>query len=561
MAKMTHSRGQENQKGKEVPSSNADSEIASLEKILSRLKDFEGRLSQIELHLGFQNAAQEEVPPSASSEVAEEPEDALETQVGENWFAKIGIVVLALGVVFLLTFPYQNLPSYFPSAIGYVLVAGIFALSQYWKDSFEQVSRYLLGGGLLLLYFTTLRLSHFSLEPAISNIGIEFILLVSVVVANLVFSVGRNSPYLVALNIALAFLTSLLGVGPIVVFVVLTLTSFTAAEFSTRYRWPWILTLGIVLTYLAHLLWSLNNPVFGNVLQEVSSPEINLLFILLYAAIFAVGSLRQSSPEKEDSLSVASSLLNGFGSFLLLTGLAFTAFRSSFAVWSLLASGLYLAVAIVFWVREKSKYAIFIYAMLGYAALSVAIADLSVTPDVFVWLCWQSILVLSTAVWFRSRFIVVTNFFIFLLVFIAYLSLAGTIGTISVSFGIVALLSARILNWRKDRLELRTEMMRNAYLASALFVLPFALYHIVPAGYVSLSWLGLALFYYIASRLLNNNRKCRWMALLTTILTILYVFTVQLVGLDPAFRIVSFLVLGSALLTVSMIYSRRRRKS
>lgn len=256
---------------------------------------------------------------------------------------------------------------------------------------------------------------------------------------------------------------------------------------------------------------------------------------------------------------ILNSFLNGLGSYGLLTLLMFAAFRPSFAPWQLLASSIYLALAVAFWVRTNSKYVTFVYAMLGYIALSAALAETFVVPDIFVWLCWQSILVLSTAVWFRSRFIVVANFAIYLAVFFAYLSLAGTVGVISMSFGFVALLSARILNWKKDRLELKTDMMRNAYLASALFVFPYALYHVLPRAYVSLSWLGLALFYYIASRILNNNRKYRWMALLTTSLTILYVFIVDMVGVEPVWRIISFLVLGIALLAVSMIYSRRRQ--
>ena len=536
-------------------------EEESRESIAALLRNLEARIARIEMHLGISNESREvpEPEPATPSREADD-EDDLEVRVGQHWFAKVGIVVLALGVVFLLTFPYQNFPSYAPSILGYILVGGIFALSRYWRSSFEQVSRYLLGGGLLLLYFTTLRLSHFSPDPVIANTSVELLLLLGVVILNLAISIHRQSPYLTGLNIALAYLTALAGGGPAFVFSVITVTSIVSVELSIRYRWAWILTLGIALSYFTHLLWSLNSPVFGNPVHQVTSPEINLFFLLLYAAIFAAGQLRQSTTEKEDALSVTNAALNGFGSFVLLLGLAFTAFRTSFALWTLVGSGLYLALAIVLWVRLKSKYATFIYAMLGYAALSAAIADLSVAPDVFVWLCWQSILVVSTAVWFRSRFIIVANFFIYLLVFVAYLTLAGTLGTISISFGIVALLSARILNWKKDRLELKTEMMRNAYLASALFVLPYALYHVVPHGYVSLSWLGLALFYYIASRLLNNNRKYRWMALLTTILTIIYVFTVEVVTLDPAYRIVSFLVLGSALLTVSMIYSRRRRK-
>jgi hypothetical protein len=41
-------------------------------------------------------------------------------------------------------------------------------------------------------------------------------------------------------------------------------------------------------------------------------------------------------------------------------------------------------------------------------------------------------------------------------------------------------------------------------------------------------------------------------------MTIVYAFAIILVGFDPMFRIVSLLVLGTALLAISMIYSRRR---
>jgi hypothetical protein len=152
---------------------------------------------------------------------------------------------------------------------------------------------------------------------------------------------------------------------------------------------------------------------------------------------------------------------------------------------------------------------------------------------------------------------VVANFIIFLMVFLAYLFTAGTVGLVNVNFGLAALLSARILNWQRDRLELHTEMMRNAYLGSALFVIPYALYHSMPAGFVALSWLAVALCYYVFSRLLKS-RKYRWMAIFTVLMTIVYVFAINLVGFDPLFRIVSLLVLGIALLAVSMIYGRRK---
>lgn len=273
----------------------------SYEQILSFLKNLEYRISRIEAHLGLDRQGQEDKsvePPSSTT--AEESQDALETQVGEYWFAKVGIVVLSLGVVFLLTFPYQNLPPFVPSVIGYVLVAAILTLSRYLRDSFQTVSRYLLGGGLLLLYFTTLRLSHFGTPPALDNTTLESVLLSVVTALNLVVSVRKKSVYLVGLNLALVYLTALVGGQPYFVFLVITATSVLAAYFSVRFNWSGILTLGIVLSYFTHSLWALNNPLFGNSLQLVSSPQFNVFFILLYAIVFGVGSLAGKKMERED---------------------------------------------------------------------------------------------------------------------------------------------------------------------------------------------------------------------------------------------------------------------
>jgi hypothetical protein len=73
------------------------------------------------------------------------------------------------------------------------------------------------------------------------------------------------------------------------------------------------------------------------------------------------------------------------------------------------------------------------------------------------------------------------------------------------------------------RLALKTELMRNAYLARAFVIIPYGLYHAVPKNYVSLSWLSAAVFYFIMSLILKN-KKYRWMAILTIFLAVIYVF-------------------------------------
>jgi uncharacterized membrane protein len=521
--------------------------------ILVRLREIEERLARIEKHLDVAPATAEH--GEATAETEEETEEKLELQLGQNWFAKVGIVALVLGLVFLLTLPYRDLPPALPSLFGYILAGGIIALSRFWQNTYQQVSRYLLGGGLLLLYFSTFRLAHFSTEPAVTNRALEASLLLLIVAVNLVVAARRQSQLFAGLNLALGYFTALVGGEALFVFSTVATLSFVAVYLHERFQWDRISLLGIALAFLTHLLWAVNNPFFGYQLKLVETPEINLLFLLLYPTIFASGYLRAKDEGEPPSELLSASMIGAgfYGLFLVLT---LTSFRTNLVWWNLAASALFLALSIAFWMLRRSKFATFVYSMLGYAAMSIAIVSHFKMPEFFVWLCWQSILVLSTAVWFRSRFIVVGNFGVYLIVLIAYLFTAGEVSLISVGFGIVALLSARILNWQRDRLELKTEMMRNAYLASALFVIPYALYRSVPPGFVSLSWLTVALGYYLISRWLKL-RKYRWMALLTTALTILYVFLVDMVRIDPILRIVSFLVVGSALLVISMVYSRR----
>ncbi len=526
--------------------------------ILARLKELEDRISRVETHLDLPPLQEAGGRPSSPN--AEEREEALELQIGQNWFAKAGIVGIALGIAFLLTFPYQDIPPYVPSLVGYLLTGVLFVLSHLWRKSYEQVSRYLLGGGLLLLYFTTLRLSRFSPHPALTDESLEAGILAVVVVFILVVSFRRVSPYLASLGILLGIVTALLQGDAYVVGISLCLIAAVTSHGYRHHGWLGVLAFGTLAVYLGDLVWALNDPLRGTTLRLVGGPEPTVIFPILSLVILAYGALTRRKDDVADSYGgAAAALVNAGGSFLLVLVLTALALKSHIAAWHAGLSLVALVIAIGFWTMRKSTYSTFVYAMLGYLALSVAIIDMFPKPDSLVWLCWESLLVIITAIWFRSRFIIVANFVIYATVFIAYLLSSAGVTLISISFGLVALLSARILNWKKERLELKTELMRNAYLGSALFFIPYALYHSVPPGFVSISWLTTALIYYLASRLLKS-RKYRWMALLTTIMTILYVFIIDLVQVNPAFRIVSFLVLGSALLLTSMIYTRRRLK-
>ena len=197
--------------------------------------------------------------------------------------------------------------------------------------------------------------------------------------------------------------------------------------------------------------------------------------------------------------------------------------------------------------------------MLAYAALSVSIVLTFSSPNYFIWLCWQSLAVVSTALWFRSKFIVIANFFIFLSIILAYLASAGAASTSAISFGLVALISARIMNWQKERLELKTENLRIAYLVVAFLIIPFVLYINLPSHFIGISYIALALIYYILGKLLNNKRY-RLLASGTLILSIVYIFIFGITSSDTTYKIFSFLLVSVALVIISIVYAKVRAK-
>jgi hypothetical protein len=541
---------------------NEPNERHGVDAVARRIAQLEERVAHLETRIGVAASEPTATPTEVSSEASHSVgrvEDELEFEVGQTWFARVGIIVLTIGVGFTISLPYASLPAGVPSLIGYALAAGLFGLARIWRQSFELVSGYLRGVSMALLYFATLRLYFFGAQPVLSTeTMVGRALLVAVVAINLILGYRRHSPWLIGLALVTGYV-SLVAVGAagfvlggLIVLAALVLVA------SRQGDWPGLVLAGIPLTFATYLIWAGNDPLLGRPFQWVSSPQIGPAFALGAAVILAAGALGRKNRELEDGLTNTCALLNcalGYGVFFVHT---LARFGGIFAWSHLVASLVFLGLAVAFWVRERSRVSTFLYAMTGYMALSMAIIKASAVPDVFVWLSLQSVVVVATAIWFRSRFIVVANFLIFAVIVLGYVFVATQETGISIGFGIVALVSARILNWQKDRLELKTELMRNAYLLSAFIVFPYALYHLVPATYVGLAWIGLALAYY-GMNLLVRSQKYRWMGHVTLLLTALYLVIVGTSRFEPVYRVLSFLALGTVLLVVSLSFTRLRK--
>ena len=537
--------------------------------LFQRLDQIERRLERLEQHLEAAAAAGASHTPAAEAAAGFttttppttrglRTEEDLEQVVGQQWFAHVGILVLALGAAFALSLPYPGSPPALPSILGYVAASGLLLLARLWREAFALISSYLRGAAMALLYFSTVRLFFFGSTPVLTTDSwTGRVVLLSMVGLNLGLALRRRSPYLLALALVMAYLTLVLVGSPWLLCLGITALSALVVDGWRRHGWPVLLLLSIPAAYLTHAFWMLDGSLWKGVLQLVREPSWSVFFILVYVVVLGIAPLLRRRAGPEDSLDGACALVNagaGYGLFLLQT---IVAFKPAMVELHLVAAVVFLALAVALWSLLRSEVACFVYAMTGYLALSVCILSAFTVPNAFVWLSLQSVLVVTTALWFRSPFIVVANFFIYVAVVLGYMVVVTRETGISLGFGLVALVSARILNWQKERLHLKTEKMRNACLLSALLVFPYAMYHLVPKAYVAVSWVGVAGVYYVLN-LLIRNQKYRWMGHCTLLLTVVYLLVIGIIQLAPTQRVLSFLVLGTVLVAVSLIFTRLR---
>lgn len=539
-----------------------NSEITNslIEDLVNTINRLESRLSEVEhmLNIKWNKTEKEESLPLPRK--SEEEDDSLELAIGEFWFAKIGILAFLLGMFFLMTQPLEDYPPLLPVAAGYILSLALIAIPGFWLKSFRYISGFLIGGGAALLFLTTLRFHFFGTEPIISSRPLLIFLLLGVSTLTIWISFRRQSVYLIALAELFFIMTTLVTETPLLIFVMLTLISMSICQLSKKFHSSNLMVFGIIFTYLAHVLWFVNNPLLGHNIQIITGFQYNLIFLLIYLLVYGTGSLLIIQDNKLELDELFITIINaslGYGSFLLISVLGGI---KHLGLIHLAAFITLMLLAVLFWTKQKSRFGSFIYAMSAYAALSTAIIASYNEPSFFILLCWQSIIVISTALWFRSKFIIVANVFIFAGILVSYLLKVGLVGIEGISFGLAALVSARILNWQKERLELTTDFIRLAYLVMAFFILPYVLYMVLPSSFVGLSWAGLALLYYLMSRLLEN-KKYRMMAVFTLILTVLYLATFGITSTDITYKIISFLAVSIILLVISVMYTKIRTQT
>ncbi|RME93908.1 MAG: hypothetical protein D6766_07285 [Verrucomicrobia bacterium] len=471
------------------------------------------------------------------------------------------MVLLAMGLLFLLALPHRSLPSWAPGAGGAVLAVLVYGVSQRLRHRHRVLASYFRGGSLLLLWFAMLRLGRFAEQPAIEHPLLLGALLLAVAGANLALAVRWNSPGTAAVSVGLAFASVLLGENTWFVLAGEVVVSCAVAGIIWRKGWEHLLGEAALLLALTHLSWAAGNPLATGRTGWLQTPGSQVVFFLCAVAALGTGGRlgRGRVPAEETAAVVLGVAAADAGGLLVLSALCLARFEEQAVWWNAAAFVMLFGLAIWHWLRHGSRYLTFIHAMAGHLALSAALVWGVRSTEVLVWLGWQSVLVVLCAVWFRSRFVAAGNLIVYLAVVASYLGLAKEVGGISFSLGLAAIVSAEIIERQQQRLQLSGAWMRRIYLGCALVTFPLTLRAMLPGAYVSLSWLGLAVGYYGLSGWLGRS-DYRWLAMATVLLAAGRVCLVDLVGVEPTLRVVSFLVVGVALVVISLRYQAKSNR-
>ena len=536
--------------------------ISVIQELIAKVDALELRVVQLESNRKPFNAPPvSKITDEKLSIVSEEVSDEqIESNIGQYGLAWLGNIVLFFGIIFLVEYLRVSGFTVISPAFGFAAIVSVFFLAKYLRDSNAYMAKIFDLNGYLLSFYVVMKLHFFAANPIVPSKIFVLILLLAIIGYLMYLSVKRK--YAVYTGISLVFLAiaSMLSDATHAMLLLVSLIALVSIVLLYKFGWIRLVFLSIVLAYMVNLLWMLGNPLMGHPVQVIDNHQFGFIYLFLVAAIFSTIALM---PVKEVSYSstgiIGAIVFNGLG-FIVMMGLFILSFFKDTYVLPTGIIAIYcISYSILLKVKSNWKITAALYAIFGYLALTATIYGIYHFPQAYFFLAMQSLLVVSMAVWFRSKFIVIMNILMYSSLLIIYLTTAEHGDAMNISFSFVALATARILNWQKERLTIRTEFIRNFYLITAFPMVLYTLYHMVPGQFITLSWVLAAVSYFLLSLLLKIV-KYRYMALGTMVAAALFLFLVDLARIELAYRVIALLSLAVISLALSFYYTKKMKK-
>lgn len=540
-----------------------DLEHLEIKRLKEQLFSLEKRINRLEesvTQIGNQNPS-DTISEGEQSESDFEfsfpfkPQNSIEFGIGEYGMAWLGNIVLFFGITFLVGYLRNSEYSIFSTAAGFIAVAGIYASSYFSRKSYSYLSKLFAFNGHFLIYYLTLRLHFFQVNPIIKNETLGIIILLVVIGALLYKAYLKKSQLMTGIVLIMLLITGVVSNSIQFSSATAAVCALIAVIFYYRFGWLKLAFISIFLVYLAHLNWLINNPFLGNSPEFVSSPGMGYLYFIGTGFIFSMLALIPKKEQVSNDLIIASLIWNGLSFTAIMALIIITYFESNYV--PIFATITFFCLIYSFILQSYSSIKIMasMYALYGFLALSVAIFGILNLPESYPFFALQSLLVVSMALWFRSRFIVVMNTLLFLGIMLFYLFDSANTNTADFALMFVAFVSARVINWKKERLNIKTEFVRDLYLVSGFTMTLIAFYHVSPESYITASWIGAGVLFFFLS-LLMKNIKYRWLAIATMVASAIRLIFVDMSSIDIGYRVLVFLGLAIISITVSILYTK-----
>lgn len=497
-------------------------------------------------------------------------EDA-ETRIGKYLLNKIGIISVVAGVAFFLSYAFKYLSPLWRICIGYIISATM-TMSGIIIEKVQKYKWYgrgLICGGWVLAYFTTYAMYHIKTTRIISNQFTD-LMLVSIVVFFMVSHLLKyRSQSLVILAMLLGYITAGISLYASFAFLYITILAAVSGILLVRMNWQGVAAFSLLGTYITHLVWI---RAYEHVRQGTVEFWISIGFLAAYWTIYNIVSffVKADSVKKRSSLNgfiLVNSLLFG-----LLCFMEVSAYNSSWkSPFALTAAGIVLALAAISKYtknKEHIKTAYFV------ASITFVTASLrfSLGKDLayFVWFCEIPILLL-TGLYIKNVLYKVAAWGLSFIMAVAMMVLFGMPETKIIFIdkemyltlflylvGIICFYLARYVyidrpgssRWDAKELDLS-----NSYTIIASIVLLGVSYYEIQTKLVTLTWAVSALFLFVIGFFLKD-KFFRYSAIGLVAASLLRGITVDLAGVNTAYRIIVFVCLGLVLLAVSFWYTK-----
>jgi hypothetical protein len=534
--------------------------------LIQQVSRLESRISVLEESLGSAKPAeliasmQEKKTDQEFGVKNEDHENGfhLEANIGEYGLAWFGNIVLFFGGIFLHLFIQSKGYPLYAALTGYAFVVSMILFAKKIQKSYTYLSSVFGLFAKFLLFYVTAGLHFLTEYPLVESKYMVIGLLLVLVLFQVYQSVKLKSEKHLILGLFFILITAILSNETHILLPLLTLTAAGSVYFMFHSGWSKTLIYTILLVYFSFLIWVLGNPFVNSSFSAVSENQFSEYYLFAIAALFSLVFFVKLNESNSNGILLFALILNGLGFSFLLAMLTSLFFSSNYQMLFAFISIFCILYSILLKKYSPWKYSPALYAVYGFVAISITFYGILKFPMIFLTLALQSLLVVSMALWFRSRIIVVLNTLMFIVLTIVYFGFFDHVSIINFSFPVVAAFSARIIHWQQERLTLRSQNIRHLYLTILFFTLLYALKMALPGEYVTLSWSIVALVYFGLSIILKL-KKYRYLAIATLGATSVYLFFVDLATIDVIYRIIAFLVLAVISIGISLYYVEKSR--